>query len=139
MAYLCCSMNINWCYLFCDFRFDGSSQELMAVIVSSSQGWVLDHQTAISDPYIAVQCSQHTQLGGCDGTQKAFQCLPQLFDIWEPFLYNSQYEKVHSQDGSGLSADSGDQTNIPDKKGLPAGLARKVHLELSSLKGHIIL
>jgi len=63
----------------------------MAVICELDCGWVVDHKQAIDRVYYET----HTLLEHTRGiVQKHFECLPDLFDIHQPFMMDSQFEKL---------------------------------------------
>ena len=79
----------------------------MAVICELDCGWVVDHKQAIDrvyyETYTLPEHTEDTLL-----VQKHFQCLSDLFDIRQPFMMDSQFEKLKK------SANSVSQTDGPE-------------------------
>ena len=78
----------------------------MAVICELDCGWVVDHKHAIDIVYYETfALPEHTQ----DTIQKHYQCLPDLFDIHQPFMMDSQFEKLKKTTNS-VSQTDGTET-----------------------------
>lgn len=101
----------------------------MAVVAESEYGWVLDHKTSINSAYTTVQC----QIPSCEIVEKnanssQFKCLPELFEIWEPFRYDSQCQKK----GMATSESDGTSQHKDGVTDQTPGNSRKVSLGIGS-------
>ena len=72
---------------------------VMSVICESERGWVVDHAAAINATYCQARDVSRTGRMTPDGsgsdTNGAFHCRPELFEIWKPYMMDSQYAKLN--------------------------------------------
>lgn len=67
----------------------------MAVICELDCGWLIDHQQAIDRVYYETYTlPAHTPYSSQETRLRHFQCLPDLFDIHQPFMMDSQFDKL---------------------------------------------
>lgn len=82
----------------------------MAVICELDCGWLVDHKQAIDSVYYETYTLlEHTR----DVVLKHFQCLPDLFDIHQPFMMDSQFEKLKKGTNSMTVSHKGETERVP--------------------------